>query len=115
MKKIFKRIAGYFVTIYANKLYCKAVNAADLAHAERGGRIYVVSDLQDVSKLVVLDVNRFREMKKVLKTKDSLHDLKQGAWYYTADIAEKNPLPEADREARRLAFVRHLLDRAGLI
>ena len=115
MKKIFRRIAGYFVTIYANKLYKKAVQEADLAHVEKGERIYVVSSRQDVSKLVVLDIDGFRRMKKALKIKDSLHDLKQGSWYYTADNAEKNPLPEADREARRLAFVRHLLDRAGLI
>ena len=115
MKKIFRRIAGYFVTVYANKLYRKAVKEADLAHVEKGSRVYVVSSWGDISKLVILDRDNFRRMKRELNLKDSVSSLMEGAWYYTADRAGKNGLPEADMEARRLAFVRHLLGRAGLI
>lgn len=115
MKKFFKRIAGYLVTAYANRLYRKAVKEADLAHIEKGERIYVVSGYQDISKLIVLDRDNFRRMRKSLGIKDSFDVLKKGAWYYTAYANEKGSMPEADREARRLAFVRHLLGRAGLI
>jgi hypothetical protein len=44
-----------------------------------------------------------------------ISNLKDGAWYYTADRGEQNGLTPEEKEIRRLAFVRHLLHRAKLI
>ena len=116
MKKFFKKIAGYFVTIYANKLYQKAVKEAEKVHAELGERIYVASSLSDISKLVILNRDKFRKMKRSLFIqKHYISNLMEGAWYYTADRSGKNGLAPADKEARRIAFINHLLERAKLV
>lgn len=115
MKEFFKKLAGMVVTYYANRLYKNAVKEAEKVHALKKERIYVVSSLTNVSNLVILNRDKFRLMKKALRIQNHYIDnLKEGAWYYTADRAEKNGLSEQDREVRRLAFVRHMLHRAKL-
>lgn len=116
MKKFFKKIAGYLVTVYANRLYRKAVLEADKVHAERKERIYVASSIEDVRELVIYNRYKFRQMKKRLFIpKYYISHLKDGAWYYTADRSGKNGLTPEEKEVRRLAFVRHVLHRAKLI
>ena len=116
MKKFFRKLAGYLVTIYANRIYCKAVKEAERVHAERGERIYVASSIEDVRELVIYNRYKFRQMKKRLFIpKFYISNLKDGAWYYTADRSGANGLGEAEKEARRLAFVRHVLYRAKLL
>ena len=53
MKKFFRKLAGYLVTIYANRIYRKAVKEAERVHVERGERIYVASSIEDVRELVI--------------------------------------------------------------
>ena len=116
MKKFFRRIAGYIVTVYANRIYRKAVKEADRVHAERGEMIYVASSIEDVKELVIYNRYKFRQMKnRLFIPKLYISNLKDGAWYYTADRSGKNGLTEAEKEARRLAFVNHVLHRAKLL
>lgn len=116
MKKFFRKLASYIVTIYANRIYRKAVKEADRVHAIRKERIYVASSIEDVRELVIYNRYKFRKMKsKLFIPKFYICHLKDGAWYYTADRLEKNGLTETEKEVRRLAFVRHVLHRAKLI
>lgn len=116
MKKFFRKLAGYIVTIYANRIYRKAVEAADKLHEARGERFYVASSIEDVRELVIYNRYKFRQMKKKLFIpKYYISNLKDGAWYYTADRSEQNGLTQEEKEIRRLAFVRHVLHRAKLI
>lgn len=116
MKKLFRRIAGYLVTVYANRIYRKAVNEADRVHAERKERIYVASSIEKVSELVIYNRYKFRQIKrKLFIPKFYIGNLKDGAWYYTGDRLEQGCMSPAEKEARRLAFVRHVLHRAKLL
>lgn len=116
MKNFFRRIAGHLVTIYANRLYRKAVKEAEKVHAERKERIYVASSIEDVKELVIYNRYKFRQIKnKLMIPKFYISNLKDGAWYYTADRSGSNGLSPEEKEARRLAFVRHVLHRAKLL
>ena len=116
MKKFFRRLAGYIVTIYANRIYRKAVAEADKLHEARRERFYVASSIEDVRELVIYNRYKFRQMKnRLFIPKYYISNLKDGAWYYTADRGEQNGLAPVEKEARRLAFVRHVLHRAKLI
>lgn len=104
------------MTVYANRIYRKAVKQADRLHAERKERIYVASSIEDVRELVLYNRYKFRQIKnKLFIPKYYISNLKDGAWYYTADRGEKNGLTPVEKEARRLAFVRHVLHRAKLL
>ena len=116
MKKFFRKLAGYIVTIYANRIYRKAVAEADKLHEARRERFYVASSIEDVRELVIYNRYKFRQMKnRLFIPKYYISNLKDGAWYYTADRGEQNGLTPVEKEARRLAFVRHVLHRAKLI
>lgn len=116
MKKFFRKLAGYIVTIYANRIYRKAVKEADRVHEKRGERIYVASSIEDVRELVIYNRYKFRQMKnRLFIPKYYISNIKEGAWYYTADRSGQNGLTEAEKEVRRLAFVRHVLHRAKLL
>lgn len=115
MKKFFKRLAGYLVTAYANRLYNKAVKIADRRHKEEKTMIYVISSYFDESRLVTYNRKQFRTTKEYLKMrKERISSMKEGSWYHTADAIERNGLSANDLQARRLAFVRLLLKKAGL-
>lgn len=116
MKKFFRRLAGYIVTVYANRIYRKAVKEADKVHAERGEMIYVASSIEDVRELVIYNRYKFRQMKnRLFIPRYYISNLKEGAWYHTADRGGNNGLSEQEKEIRRLAFVQHVLHRAKLI
>lgn len=115
MKDIFKRLAGYVVTAYANRLYKKAVAIADERHKAEKTMIYVISSYHDSSKLVTYNRKQFRAAKEFLKLRsERVESMKRGSWYHTADAIERNGLDAKSREARRLAFVRMILQRARL-
>ena len=115
MKKIFSKPAGYVVTAYANRLYRKAVEKADKRHQEEGTMIYVISSFSDESNLITCNRKEFRAIKEALKIRSQhIDSLKAGSWYHTPDAIDRNGLAPIDKEARRLAFVRMILKRAGL-
>lgn len=116
MKKFFRSIAKYVVTLYANRIYRKAVKVADERHEKEKEMIYVASSMADVRELNTYNRRQFRYMKNRLYIpKHYICNLKNGAWYHTADRGEKNGLSPQEKEIRRLAFVRHLLHRAKLL
>lgn len=116
MKKFFKALAGYVVTAYANRLYRKAVKEADRRHKEEKEMIYVASSIADVRTLMTYNRRQFRLMKnRLFIPKFYICNLKDGAWYYTADRGEAHGLTPKEKEARRLAFVKHVLHRAKLL
>lgn len=116
MKKFFRSIAKYVVTLYANRIYCKAVKVADKRHEIEKEMIYVASSLADFRELNTYNRRQFRLMKnRLFIPKHYICNLKNGAWYHTADRGGKNGLSPQEKEIRRLAFVRHLLHRAKLL
>lgn len=116
MKKFFRKIARYIVTIYANRIYRKGVKIADKRHKTEKEMIYLASSMVDIRELVTLNRRQFRYMKKRLFIpKHFICNLKTGSWYHTADRSGKGGLTEQEKEIRRLAFVRHILHRANLL
>ena len=116
MKKFFRRMAAYVVTIYANRIYRKAVKIADQRHEKEKEMIYVASSLSDVRVLTTYNRKQFRQIKnRLFIPKHHICNLKSGAWYHTADRGCIRGLSDAEKEARRLAFIKHVLYRAGLL
>ena len=76
--------------------------------------IFVISGLVNPSQLVCCSRKEFLAVKKKLRILDNITSPKKGSWYHTADSIEKNALDPADREARKRAFVRMVLERAKL-
>lgn len=115
MKKFFNRIARYVVAAYANRLYKKAVQKADERHEQEKTMIYVISSLLDDTQLVCCSRKEFREVKEKLGLRNLKMDgLKAGSWYHTSDAIGRNGISPIDKEARRIAFVRMLIEKAGL-
>lgn len=116
MKKFFRRIAAFVVTVYANRIYRNAVKVADARHEKEKEMIYVASSLADVRVLTTYNRKQFRLMKnRLFIPKHYICNLKAGAWYHTADRGCIRGLSDKEKDARRLAFVKHVLDRAGLL
>lgn len=115
MRKFFKKLAGYVVTAYANRLYNKAVKIAERRHKEENTMIYVISSYYDPSLLVTYNRKQFRAAKEFLKLRsEKIESMKKGSWYFTSDAIGRNGINGKDMEARRLAFVRMILTRAKL-
>ena len=126
MKKIIETIRGfirrmaiYVVTAYANRLYRKAVEAADKRHEVEKETIYVSNGALNASVLRTYNRKEFRKAKRLLRIYDSkaynIANLKASAWYHTANREEKEGMTERAKELRRLAFVKTLLRNAKLV
>lgn len=115
MREFFKRIARYVVAAYANRLYRKAVAKAEERNANERTMIYVISSFFNESQLVCCSRKEFRECKEKLRLRHlKIDGLKAGSWYHTADAIGRNGINPADKEARRIAFVRMVIERARL-
>lgn len=114
-----RRMAIYVVTVYANRIYRKAVEAAEKRHAEEKTMIYVANGTIDASVLRTYNRKEFRKVKRALKIYDSraynLVALKQSSWYHTANREGKEGLTPRAKELRRLAFVKFVLRNAKLV
>lgn len=126
MKKIFasikafiRRMAIYVVTVYANRIYNKAVVAAEERHKKEGETIYVSNGAINASYLVTYNRKEFRRAKRFLKIYDNKHynvsAFKQASWYYTANRDEKDGMTEKNKDLRRRAFIKSLLQQAKLV
>lgn len=131
LKAFAKRLASLLVTYYYNRIYRKAVEAADKRHKEEGKMMYVVDHLVKDQTLTVIDRSQFRRMKHEMQKigfRNKVENwqmywseqygtgiLKDGAWYHTPDGSGSNGLSAVDKEARRLLFIRVGLYRAKLI
>lgn len=112
-------MAIYVVTMYANRLYRKAVKAAEERHKKEGETIYVANGAINASSLVTYNRKEFRKAKRILKIYDNkmfnITALKQASWYYTANREEKDGMTTKGKELRRLAFIKTLLQQAKLV
>lgn len=105
---------GYVVTAYANRLYKKAVKIANERHEAEHTMIYVISSYANPSQLVTYNRRQFRAAKEFLKLRsEKVANMKAGSWYHTPDAIGRDGLSRKEQEARRLAFVRMILARAG--
>lgn len=129
MRKSFRRIAARLVTWYYRRMYQSGVQACDKLHAEKGWAYYLIDWPDKNGKRVLKPLNRrgFRNLKhwsqsfyfgvdmKYWSKDYNMSVLRDGAWYYTPDKAEKGGLTEKEKEVRRLAFLREGLRRANLL
>ena len=119
IRAFFRRMAVYVVTVYANRLYRKAVEAAEERHKKEGETIYVSNGAINASSLVTYNRKEFRRAKRILKIYDNKNfnvaALKQASWYHTANRDEKDGMTEKSKELRRLAFIKSLLQQAKLV
>lgn len=129
MRKFFRNLASKLVTWYYRRMYDQGVKACDKLHAEKKWAYYLIDWPDRKGKRVLQPLNRrgFRNLKHWAQgfyfgvdmkywSKDyNMETLRQGAWYYTADRAEKNGISPEEKEIRRLAFLREGLRRAKLL
>lgn len=119
MRKIFRRLAIYVVTAYGNRIYRKAVKAADKRHETDKEMIYVSNGV--INGMVLRTYNRkeFRKAKRLLGisvSKDfNISALKAACWYHTANRAGTDGMTKRDKKLRRLAFIKTLLRNARLV
>lgn len=127
MKRFFRKLAAAVVTYYCDRIYRKAVQAADRRHAEEKEMFYVVDHLIKGQTLTVINRKMFRKMKMdaqrwtnplyemYFDKEYNIQMLKDSGWYHTADRSERGGLSAKDKEVRRLAFIRMGLQRAKLV
>ena len=129
MRKFFRGIAARCVTWYYNRMYQSGAQACDKLHKEKGWAYYLIDWPDKNGKRVLKPLNRrgFRNLKhwsqsfyfgvdmKYWSKDYNMSVLREGAWYYTPDKAEKDGLTEKEKEVRRLAFLREGLRRANLL
>ena len=129
MKKYFRKIAARFVTWYYRRMYQKGAQACDRLHEEKKWAYYLIDWPAPNGKRVLKPLNRrgFRNLKhwaqefyfgvdmKYWSGDYTMQTLRDGAWYYTPDRAEKGGMTPEEKEIRRLAFLREGLRRAKLL
>lgn len=118
MKKFFRKIAVFFVTAYARRIYSNAVKTADARHKKEGVMIYVASETFRPDHLTTYDRWQFKNEKRAfgyLARIMTLQTLKNGCWYHTPDTAGNQEMSISEMERRRRAFIRERLAKAGLL
>ena len=117
-KKFFRRIAVFFVTLWAKYVYWQGVVAAEERHRKKGCAIYLASDSFRPDHLVTYDKAQFKTEKRVYGMSARLltmNTLRRECWYYTAGHPGQEPMTPRDKEVRRRAFIKERLALAGLI
>lgn len=117
-KKLFRRPAIFFVTLYAKHIYNQGVEAAEKRHYVEGDRIYLASKTFHPDTLVTYNKGQFKVQKRAFGMAARLltmNTLKQRCYYHTADRYGEGRLSEEDKEIRKKAFIRERLRYAGLI
>ncbi len=127
-KRLLRRPAIIFVTLWAKVVYAQGVRAAEkrrlyeidkAGSAERGRNcmVYLAANSFRPDHLVTYDKAQFKTEKKVygmaarLLTMDSL---KRGCYYHTADRYGRNGMDAKDIKIRKKAFVKERLKLAEL-
>lgn len=119
IRKIFRKPAIFFVTLWANYAYRKGVDAANRRHTLEGGRrIYLACDSWRPDHLVTYNREQFRAEKHVYGYHARLltmATLQRGCYYYTPDQFGNNGLSKKAQEKRRRFFIEERLKLAKLI
>lgn len=117
-RKLFRKPAILFVTLWAKRTYRIGVDAAERRHALEGKTIYCACDSFRPDHLVTYNRQQFRSEKAVYGMRARLltmNTLRRGCYYHTADRYEANGMTDHDKEKRRRAFVKERLRLAKLI
>lgn len=117
-KKLFRKPAILFVTLWAKRTYRQVVDAAERRHAMEGKTIYCACNSFRPDHLVTYNRPQFRVEKAVYGMQARLltiNTLRRGCYYYTTDQFGKNGMTDHDKEKRRRAFVKERLRLAKLI
>lgn len=118
IRRFFRKLAIMVVTAYGNRIYRKAVKAAEERHARDKEMIYVSNGVINGTVLRTYNRSEFRRAKRILHVYNkqySVTALKEAAWYHTANRAEQDAMTPRDRELRRKAFIKLLLQNAKLV
>lgn len=118
IKKLFRRLAVFFVTLWARWAYKQGVQAAERRHSEERRTIYLACNSFRPDHLVTYCKAQFKTEKKVYGVAARLltmNTLKRRCYYYTADSLGRNPMDGKDKEIRRRKFIRERLRLAGLL
>lgn len=123
-KKLARKWATRIVTYYYQRLYIKAVEAADARHAKEGETMYVIDHFIKGQTLSVINRREFRWIKHTMQKKSldprywsadyGMKMLREQAWYHTPDRSGGNGLSAKQKEVRRIAFIRSGLKKARL-
>ena len=117
IKKLFRRPAIFFVTLYAKIIYRQGVDAAERRHAMEGNTIYLASKTFEPDRLVTYNRDEFKAQKRVFGMAARLltmNTLRNGCYYHTTDRFGGNGLSEEEKEIRRRAFIKERLRLAKL-
>jgi hypothetical protein len=121
-KRLFRRIAVIFVTLWARRTYNQGVQAAELRYKQTPHRdrrtIYLAANSFHPDHLVTYDKVQFKNEKRAYGVHARLltmNTLKQGCYYYTADKYGNNGMSAKEKEIRRRAFIQQRLRMARLL
>ena len=124
-KRIFRKPAIIFVSLWAKRAYEQGVQAAlsrqrTLVEQGHDGAciVYLACNSFRPDHLVTYTRSQFRLEKRVYGVAARLltmNTLKRGCYYHTPDRWGKDGISEKDREKRRQAFVKERLKLAHLI
>ena len=118
IKKLFRKPAIFFVTLWAKHVYNQGVKAADERHRKERVAIYLASNSFRPDRLVTYNKEQFKTEKKVYGVAARLltmNTLKRECWYYTAGRGGLDAMEPRDKEIRRRAFIKERLHLAKLI
>lgn len=117
-KRIFRKPAIIFVTLYAKHIYKTGVAAAELRHEQEGNMIFLAANSFRPDHLVTYDKEQFKSEKRIYGMAARLltmNTLRSGCYYHTADRYGGNGMTKHDSEVRRKAFIKERLKKAKLI
>lgn len=117
-KKLFRKPAILFVTLWANRAYREGVKAADERSRREGKTIYLAAKTFHPDVLATYSKEQFKVQKNIIGYHARLltmNTLKHGCYYHTTDKFGNNGMSDRDREIRRKAFIRERLRYAKLI
>lgn len=117
-KKLFRPVAVWVVTLWANRLWKQGIAMAEERHRKEGAQVYLASQNFRPDRLTTYTKRQFKVEKKVFGYHARLltmTTLKRGCYYYTQNKLGTDGISEKDKELRRQFFIKERLQLARLI
>ena len=118
LKRLLRKPAIFFVTLYAKHIYNQGRKAADARHKAEGCAIYLAADSFDPRRMVTYRKEEFKNEKRIYGYHARLltmNTLRRGCFYCTPDGYGNNALSPTQIEKRRQAFIKDRLRLARLL